>query len=89
MKKAYSCGNPARIVLFPCVYDHDSPFLHGLYSLRELRVYKNLSIATAAAAVAVRPDTWKRWENSESHPTIKQARRICDLFRISINSVKW
>lgn len=59
------------------------------FTLKMLRVSKNLRQKDVALALGVNRKTISAWEQGTSFPTVDKIDTICEFFGVSCNDIKW
>ena len=59
------------------------------YTLKQLRVGKNLKQADVATALNVNRKTIGAWEKGKSLPAVDMIDAICEFYGVSYNDIKW
>lgn len=59
------------------------------YTLKMLRVGKNLRQTDVASALNVSRKTIIAWENGKSLPSLDMVDPICEFFGVSYDDIKW
>ena len=59
------------------------------YTLKMLRIGKNLLLTDVAIALNVNRKTVSAWEQGKSLPTVDKIDAICELFEVSYDDIKW
>ena len=60
---------------------------HMQISLRAARINANLTQKQAAQAIGANPGTIVSWETGKTSPTAMQLQRLCELYKIGIDSI--
>lgn len=56
-------------------------------SLKSCRVNAGFSIKEAAKNIGISENTLKNWESGKTSPTVENARKICNLYKIDYNNI--
>lgn len=56
-------------------------------TLRAARVNAGMSQKIAAERIGVNPATLGKWEAQKGSPSIEQAQRLCNLYRVPISDI--
>lgn len=59
------------------------------FTLKQLRVGKNMTQADLASALGVNRKTIIAWENGKCFPAVDMIDAICELFAVSYDDIKW
>ena len=59
------------------------------YTLKMLRIGKNLLQTDVANALNVNRKTVSAWEQGKSLPTVDKIDAICELFEVCYDDIKW
>ena len=59
------------------------------FTLKMLRVSKNLKQTDVAIALNVNRKTVSAWEQGKSLPTVDKIDAICEFYGVSYNDIKW
>lgn len=59
------------------------------YTLRQLRVGKNMTQADLAKALNVNRKTIIAWENGKYFPAVDMIDAICEFFEVSYDDIRW
>ena len=59
------------------------------FTLKMLRIGKNLKQIDVAIALNVNRKTVSAWERGESLPAVDKIDAICELFGVSYDEIKW
>ena len=59
------------------------------YTLKQLRVGKNLRQTDVATALNVNRKTISAWEKGKSLPAVDMIDAICEFYGVSYDNIKW
>lgn len=59
------------------------------FTLKMLRIGKNLKQTDVANTLKVNRKTVSAWERGESLPTVDKIDALCELFGVSYDDIKW
>lgn len=58
-----------------------------MFTLRQWRKAKEISVANMAKALDIHPNTYSKWEEDPGMITMRNARRIADVLEIKVEAI--